>query len=68
MCIRDSLRVAAGAVDAVSSATQAAADAVSSAGSVLINWNLWLCRPILVSGKDLASSALGDYAFKVEIP
>ncbi len=55
-------------MDAVSSATQAAADAVSSAGSVLINWNLWLFRPILVSGKDLASSALGDYAFKVEIP
>lgn len=62
---------AAGAVDAVASATQAAAgaaDAVSSAGSVLINWNLGLFRPILVSGKDLASAALGDYAFKVEIP
>lgn len=62
---------AAGAVDAMASATQAgagAAGAVSSVGTVLINWNLGLLRPILVSGKDLASSALGDYAFKVEIP
>lgn len=66
--VSSATQAAAGAVDAVSSATQAAADAVSSAGSVLINWNLWLFRPILVSGKDLASSALGDYAFKVEIP
>ena len=60
---------AGGAVDSVAGATGAgAADAVSSAGTVLMNWNFGLFRTIFVSGKDLASSALGDYAFKVEVP
>lgn len=59
---------ASAAVDAVASATGAAVDAVTSVGTVLMNWNFGLFRTILVSGKDLASSALGDYAFKVDIP
>lgn len=33
-----------------------------------MNWNFGLFRTILVSGKDLAASTLGDYAFKVDIP
>ncbi len=56
------------AVDAAASATGAVADAVTSVGTVLMNWDFGLFRTILVSGKDLASSALGDYAFKVDIP
>lgn len=60
---------AGAAVDSVTGATGAgAADAASSAGTVLMNWNFGLFRTIFVSGKDLASSALGDYAFKVEVP
>lgn len=58
---------AGAAVDSVAGAT-GAADAVNSAGTVLMNWNFGLFRTIFVSGKDLASSALGDYAFKVEVP
>lgn len=55
------------ATDAVASAT-GAADAAAGAGTVVMNWNFGLFQTILVSGKDLASSALGDYAFKVDIP
>lgn len=59
---------AGAAVDAAASATGAVADAAASVGTVLMNWDFGLFRTILVSGKDLASSALGDYAFKVDIP
>lgn len=63
---------AASAVDAVASATGAAAGATeaaaASAGTVLMNWNFGLFHTILVSGKDLASSALGDFAFKLDVP
>ena len=60
-------QTAGGAVDAVTSAT-GAADGAASVGTVLINWNFGLFRTILVSGKELAASTLGDYAFKVDIP
>ncbi|MBO5070381.1 MAG: NAD(P)/FAD-dependent oxidoreductase [Roseburia sp.] len=60
------------AVDAVASATGAAAGATEAAasgvGTILMNWNFGLFHTILVSGKDLASSALGDYAFKLDVP
>ena len=56
--------------DAVSSATaEAATDTVTSAGHVLINFNfLHLVQVIFVTGKELASSTLGDYAVKLNIP
>jgi NADH:quinone reductase (non-electrogenic) len=63
---------AAQAADAVSSAT-GAADAVSTAasavGQVIMNFDiLGLVKVIFVTGKDLASSTLSDYAFKLDIP
>ncbi len=61
--------------DAASSATPAegAADAVNNAaqtvGHVIFNFDfLGLVRFIFVSGKQLADSALSDYAFKLDIP
>ncbi len=55
--------------DAVSSATGAVTQAVATVGHALINFNfLNLIQVILVSGKDLAHSALGDYAIKLNIP
>ncbi len=66
-----------GSGDAVLGATGAAADAVSSAtgaateasGHLIFNWNiLGLFRMIFVSGKDLASSELADFAFKLDVP
>jgi NADH dehydrogenase len=72
----DAMSSATGAADAVSSAT-GAADAVGSAtgqaaeaaGTVLMNFNfLGLFKVIFVSGKKLAESTLGDYAFKLDVP
>jgi NADH:ubiquinone reductase (H+-translocating) len=65
--------VATTAADATSSATGAATDgagAVANAiGHVLMNFDfLHLIKFILVSGKDLASSTISDYAFKLDIP
>ena len=59
---------ASGAAEAVSSASGTVAAAVPT-GSVLINFNfLQLFQLILVTGKDLASSTLADYALKLNIP
>ena len=55
-------------VDAVASATAAGADAAASAGTLLLDWDFGLFEMIFVSGKDLASSTLADYAFKLNIP
>ena len=51
-------------VDAVASATSAGADA----GTLLLDWDFGLFETIFVSGKELASSTLADYAFKLDIP
>lgn len=63
---------AASAADAVSSATAAAggaAEAVKSAGTAILNFNfLGLFKVIFVSGKDLASSTISDYAFRLDVP
>lgn len=67
---------AAATGDAASAATGAAADAVTtasgvvaSAGTEIFNINfLGLFRAIFVSGKDIASSTLADYAFKLDVP
>ena len=65
--VADAVTGATGVADAVTGAT-GVAEAVTSAGEVLMNWNFGLFRTILVSGKELASSTLADYAFKVDIP
>lgn len=59
---------AAGTADAVAGATGAVTETVKSAGTVLVNWDFGLFRTIFVSGKELAHSTLGDYAFKIDIP
>lgn len=58
------------AVDAVSAATgEAVQEAVKSAGTAIINFDfLGLFRIIFVSGKELAHSALNDFAFKLDVP
>lgn len=64
--------VAAQAADAVSAATGAADAATSAAGTighVLVNFDiLGLIKVIFITGKDLASSSISDYAFKLDIP
>lgn len=76
------LNGAAGTTDGTSGATaaaevtQKATDAVSAAaetaaavGTTIMNFNfLGLFRVIFVSGKDLAHSSIGDYAFKLDVP
>ncbi len=60
---------AASASDAVNSATGAAPNAVASAGTVIMNWDIFgIFRVIFVSGKSLAQSTLADFAFKLDIP
>lgn len=61
-----------GAGDAVTSATGAAeggAEVVAQAGTTIINWNFFgLFQTYLISGKELAESAIADLAFKLNIP
>lgn len=76
----DAVSTATSAVaDAVSTATAAAADAASTAtpaaeaassvGKAIIDFDfLGLFRILFVSGKDPADAALGDYAFKLDVP
>lgn len=61
---------AAAASDAVSAATSASEGAANVAsGVVIFNWNiLGLFRMIFVSGKELASSTLNDFAFRLDVP
>lgn len=56
--------------DAVSNATgEGAADVAEKVGTVIFNFDfLGLFHAIFVSGKTLAESAIGDYAFKLDIP
>ncbi len=61
----------AAAADAVSSATGAAegAAAAVSSGTLIFNWNIiGLFRMIFVSGTELASSTISDFAFKLDVP
>ncbi len=65
----DAVSSATGAASSAAGSADAAGNAVSAVGHVLINFNfLGLLKVIFVSGKDLASSTLGDYAFKLDIP
>lgn len=63
----DAAAGATAAVDAVASAS-GAVDAVASTGTVLVDWNFGLFTTIFVSGKDIASSTLADFAFKLDVP
>ncbi len=57
------------AADAVASASGAVTEAAASVGTAIINWDFWnLIKFYLVSGKEIAESALGDFAVKIEIP
>ena len=57
------------ATDAVTAATPAAEGAAEAVGTTILNFNfLGLFRAIFVSGKDLAHSSIGDYAFKLDVP
>ncbi len=57
------------AVETVSSASGVAETAATSVGHVLINFDfLNIFQLILVSGKELAHSALGDFALRLNVP
>lgn len=58
---------AAAVVDAAASAS-GAADAAVSTGTAIFNLNFGLFHTIFVSGADIASSTLADYAFKLDVP
>lgn len=72
--VADAVTSASQAVtDVVTSASGAVADAAGAAaqavGKVLLNFDfLGLFKLIFVTGKDLASSTISDYAFKIDIP
>ncbi len=61
----DVVTAATEAADAVTSATGAVAEKV---GTVIFNWDFGLFKTIFVSGKELAESALNDYAFRLDVP
>lgn len=57
------------ATDSVSAATGVATETANAVGTTIMNFNfLGLFRAIFVSGKDLAHSSIGDYAFKLDVP
>lgn len=58
------------ATEGVTSATSEAGQEVAAhVGTTIINWDiLGLFRIIFVSGKELANSVIGDYAFRIDIP
>lgn len=64
--------VAAKTTDAVSAATgaaQGAGEAAKAIGTTILNFDfLGLFKVIFVSGKDLASSTINDYAFRLDVP
>lgn len=64
------INASAPAADAVASATaETTTAAAATVGHVVLNFNiLHIVQVMMVSGKDLASSALGDYAIKLNIP
>jgi NADH dehydrogenase len=63
---------AEGAADAVTAATGAAEGAggvAAAVGQVFIDFNfLGIFKVIFISGKQLAESAIGDFAFKLDVP
>lgn len=58
----DAISAATGVIDGIENTAE-------QLGKVLVNFNfLGLFKVLFVTGKDLASSTLGDYAFKIDIP
>lgn len=61
--------VAAPVADAVAAATGALPEAMASAGTVLLNWDIFgVIKMLFVSGKPVLESTIADYAFKLDIP
>ena len=57
------------ATEALSSATGTAQNVAKSVGTVIWNFKfIGLFKVIFVSGKELADSAVGDFAFKLDVP
>ena len=60
---------AAGAAVDAASAASGAVDGAVSAGTVLLNWDIFgLIKFYFVSGKAVAESTFADFAFRVDIP
>lgn len=67
--VSDASSAATSGADAVTAATGATGGASEAVGQVFVNFDfLGLFRILFVSGKKLAESTLGDFAFKVDIP
>lgn len=63
------LKGAAGTAQKATDAVSAATETAEAMGTAIIDFNfLGLFRAIFVSGKDLAHSSIGDYAFKMDVP
>lgn len=66
--VADVVSGATAVTDAVTGAT-GAGEAAAAVGTTILDFNfLGLFRAIFVSGKELASSTLSDYAFKLDVP
>jgi NADH dehydrogenase len=58
-----------GATGTTEGAVDGAAEAVKQAGTILLNFDfLGLFKVIFLSGKELAHSTIGDFAFKLDVP
>ncbi len=65
----DATSAATGTTDGAAGAAEGAAEVAKQVGHVLINFDfLGLFKVIFISGKQLAESAIGDYAFKLDVP
>ena len=65
----DAATSASGVADAVTSASGEVVEGASSMGTVIMDWDiLGLFQTIFISAKDLASSTLADFAFKLDVP
>ncbi len=67
--IADAATSASGVADAATSASGEVAEGANSMGTVIMDWDiLGLFQTIFISAKDLASSTLADFAFKLDVP
>ncbi|MDF2486895.1 MAG: FAD-dependent pyridine nucleotide-disulfide oxidoreductase [Herbinix sp.] len=58
-----------GATGTTEGAVEGAAEVAKQAGQVLVNFDfIGLFKIIFVSGKEIAHSTIGDYAFKLDVP
>ncbi|MBP1754329.1 MAG: FAD-dependent pyridine nucleotide-disulfide oxidoreductase [Firmicutes bacterium] len=65
----DATSSATGTTDGAAGAAEGVAEVAKQVGHVLINFDfLGLFKVIFISGKQLAQSTIGDYAFKLDVP